>query len=89
PHGNAQHRVASGDLLHAQAEDDYCRVHLADGRSLLVTANLGSLVRMAAPHMIRVHRSHAINGAKLAVVHRGGPIELVDGTSIPVGRTYR
>ena len=89
PHGNAQHRIASGDLLHAQAEDDYCRVHLADGRSLLVTVNLGALVRMAVPHLIRVHRSHAVNGAKVAVLHRGGPIELVDGTSIPVGRTYR
>ena len=89
PHGTAQHRIASGDLLHAQAEDDYCRVHLADGRSLLVTVNLGALVRMAAPHLIRVHRSHAVNGARVAVLHRGGPIELVDGTSIPVGRTYR
>lgn len=89
PHGNVQHRVASGDLLRAQAEDDYCRVHLADGRDLLVTVNLGALVRMAEPHLIRVHRSHAVNGASVAALHRGGPIELVDGTSIPVGRTYR
>ncbi|MBN8812955.1 MULTISPECIES: LytTR family DNA-binding domain-containing protein [unclassified Sphingomonas] len=89
PHGNVQHRIASGDLLRAQAEDDYCRVHLADGRDLLVTVNLGALVRMAAPHLIRVHRSHAVNGASVAALHRGGPIELIDGSSIPVGRTYR
>ncbi|MDQ0249173.1 hypothetical protein J2W22_001220 [Sphingomonas kyeonggiensis] len=89
PHGNAQHRIAVDDLLYAQAEDDYCRVHLADGRSLLVTANLGALVRMTAPHMVRVHRSYAVNGARVAVLHRGGPLALANGVSIPVGRTYR
>ncbi|MFS2108957.1 LytR/AlgR family response regulator transcription factor [Sphingomonas sp. Sphisp140] len=89
PHGNAQHRIPIDDLLYAQAEDDYCRVHLADGRSLLVTANLGALVRMTAPHMVRVHRSYAVNGARVAVLHRGGPLALANGVSIPVGRTYR
>jgi len=89
PHGNAQHRIPIDELLYAQAEDDYCRIHLADGRSLLVTANLGALVRMTAPHLVRVHRSYAVNGARVAVLHRGGPLALANGVSIPVGRTYR
>lgn len=89
PHGNTQHRIALDQLLYAQAEDDYCRVYLTDGRNLLVTANLGALVRLAAPRIVRVHRSYAVHGEKVAAVHRGGPLALTNGVSIPVGRTYR
>ncbi|WCM29022.1 LytTR family transcriptional regulator [Sphingomonas sp. QA11] len=92
PNGSSQHRVALRDILHVQADDDCGVIHLVDGRELLATINLAAILRLAPGSFLRVHRSHAVNQEKIAVLHRAGKtgrtIELVGGTRLPLGRTY-
>lgn len=92
PHGGSRHRVRAGDVLHIRAADDYCLVRLADGRELLSTANLSALMALAPDSFLRIHRSHAVNPRRIAVVHRAGrfarTVEMQGGERLAVGRTY-
>lgn len=92
PDGASRHLIKAGDLLHVRADDDYGVVTLTDGRELLSTANLSALVRLAPEHLLRIHRSHAINPARIVAIHRSGKagrgVELQGGARLPVGRTY-
>jgi len=92
PNGGSRHRVRAGEILHIRADDDYCLVRLADGRELLSTANLSALMALAPGRFLRIHRSHAVNPRRIAVVHRAGrfarTVEMEGGERLAVGRTY-
>ncbi|WP_129790455.1 LytTR family DNA-binding domain-containing protein [Sphingosinicella sp. CPCC 101087] len=85
-------RVAEGDILYVRAADDYCDVILADGRTLLVTANLAKLLTGLSDHFVRVHKSYAVNRRHVSRVapKAGGGRQLLlgEGATIPVGRRY-
>jgi DNA-binding LytR/AlgR family response regulator len=93
PDGASRHLVRTSDLLRVRADDDYSVVTLTDGRELLSTANLAALIRLAPAHLLRIHRSHAINPAHIVATHRSGKsgptVELQGGERLPIGRTYR
>lgn len=90
--GARSHRVAESDIVSIRAADDYCDVTLADGRTLLVTANLSALLAGLPGGFVRVHKSHAVNRAYVeAVAPRPGGgrrLLLAGGAAIPVGRSY-
>jgi hypothetical protein len=92
PDGGSQHRVVASEILYVRAADDYCIVRLSDGREVLATLNLAAFLRRAPRHLLRVHRSHAVNPRWIATVHRAGKsartVELIGGIRLPVGRTY-
>ncbi|RZJ43219.1 MAG: LytTR family transcriptional regulator [Brevundimonas sp.] len=93
PNGASRHLIRAEELLHVRADDDYSLVTLIDGRELLSTANLAALIRLAPDHLLRIHRSHAINPARIVAVHRsareGHTVELTNGCRLPIGRTRR
>jgi DNA-binding LytR/AlgR family response regulator len=90
--GSRIDRVAEGDIVYVRAADDYCDVVLADGRVLLVTANLRRLLEKLPAAFVRVHKSFAVNPAHVAKVtpRAGGGRQLLlsQGPAIPVGRRY-
>ncbi len=65
---------------------------LKDGRTLLVTTSLGRLLERLPDRFVRVHKSYAVN--RLHVASRaprpggGRVLNLSDGSSVPVGRSY-
>lgn len=93
PNGGTRHRVAARDIVSVRADDDYSQIRLADGRELLATVNLAGLLRLLPPGFERIHRSHAVNRARIASLHRSGrtgrAVQMDDGAILPVGRTYR
>lgn len=93
PDGSSRRLIRASDLLHVRASDDYSLITLTDGKELLSTANLSALVRLAPGHLLRIHRSHAVNPAWIAAVHRSGRsgpiVELKGGIRLPIGRVYR
>lgn len=93
PDGTSRRLIRAEDLLHVRAADDYSLVTLTDGREILSTANLSTLTQLASAHLVRVHRSHAVNPARIAAVHRSGrsgaTVELKGGVRLPIGRAYR
>lgn len=90
--GTRSHRVAESDILFVRAADDYCEAVLADGRTILVTTTLARMLDALPERFARVHKSYAVNRAhviKAAPKPGGGrALELSDGSSIPVGRSY-
>lgn len=90
--GTKTHRVATADILWLQAADDYCEVHLADGRRLLSTLALAQTLESLPGDFVRVHKSHAVNAEAVTAVgpRPGGrrAVTLSDGSVIPVGRTF-
>lgn len=91
--GTRVHRVSEAEMIFVKAADDYCEAHLADGRSLLVTANLAALLSRLPERFLRVHKSYAVNADHVvsAAPRAGGGRALVmsDGSEVPVGRAYR
>jgi hypothetical protein len=93
PDGSSRRMVRVTELLHVRAADDYSIVTLIDGREILSTTNLSALVRLAPGHLLRIHRSHALNPAWISAIHRSGKsgptVELSGGVRLPIGRAYR
>lgn len=79
--------------MHIRADDDYSLVTVIDGRESPSTANVAALIRLAPDQLLRTHRSHAINPARIVAVHRsareGHTVELTHGCRLPIGRTRR
>lgn len=90
--GARTHRVAESDILFVRAADDYCEAVLADGRTLLVTMTLARLLAALPDRFMRVHKSYAVNRARvISVAPRPGGgrlLRLSDGSDVPVGRSY-
>jgi hypothetical protein len=80
------------DIHGLRAEDHYCRVHLADGRALLVLARFADLrAELAGVEGEQVHRGAWIAAAGMdGAVREGRAWRLVlsDGTRLPVSDTY-
>lgn len=80
------------DVRGLRAEDHYCRVHLADGRTVLVLARFADLrAELAGIEGEQVHRCAWIAAAGMdGAVREGRAWRLVlsDGTRLPVSDTY-
>jgi hypothetical protein len=80
------------DVHGLRAEDHYCRVHLADGRTLLVLARFADLrAELAGVDGEQVHRGAWIAAAGMDGAVRDGRawrLVLSDGTRLPVSDTY-
>ncbi len=91
--GSRVHRVTEAEILFLKAADDYCEAHLADGRVLLVTANLSAAHSGLPEQFLRVHKSYVVNSDHVASAapRRGGgrALAMSDGSEVPVGRAYR
>jgi hypothetical protein len=80
------------DVQGVRAEDHYCRVHLTDGRSLLVLARFADLrAELEGIDGEQVHRGAWIAAAAMDGAVRDGRawrLVLSDGTRLPVSDTY-
>jgi len=90
--GTRIRRVAESDIVYIRAADDYCEVLLADGQTVLVTTTLARLLETLPPRFVRVHKSYAVNRARVAAAAPkaggGRELQMSDGTRVPVGRSY-
>jgi hypothetical protein len=90
--GTRIRRVAESDIVSIRAADDYCEAMLADGQTVLVTTTLARLLETLPPRFVRVHKSYAVNRARVAALApKGGggrELSMSDGSMVPVGRSY-
>lgn len=92
PHRSELIRVSADDIERVDAERDYMRLHLGE-RSYLIHMTISALEERLDPvKFIRLHRSVIVRKDRIArLAHdRIGAwhAELVDGTSVRIGRTY-
>ncbi|MEO0424543.1 MAG: LytTR family DNA-binding domain-containing protein [Pseudomonadota bacterium] len=85
-------RLALGEVVSLQAAGNYVEVILRDGARGLYRASLSGAIEQAPAHLLRVHRSHAVNldRARRLRSRKGSryALELDDGTELPVGRSF-
>jgi hypothetical protein len=86
-------RLTDPAALHAiEAEDHYCRLHLAGGRSLLVLHRFGdALAEVADYDGAQVHRGAWVAASGVAGARRDGRrwlLLLADGAEIPVSASF-
>lgn len=89
--GARYHVLAPSEIICLKADDDYCTIHMRDGRTILVTMTLKTVLATLPSDFLRIHRSHAINARHLCGAKPGRSsqiAEMTDGRTLPVGRTY-
>ncbi|MCB0644018.1 MAG: response regulator transcription factor [Phaeodactylibacter sp.] len=82
-----QHRLRFADIHYVESLKDYVRVHTQSG-TLVVKGNIGSFMEeLPAEQFVRIHRSFAV--ALQAVTAFNQTEVQVQGTSLPLGQSYR
>ena len=82
-----KHKIWLKDILYIESLKDYVRFHTTKGR-LVVKGNLGSFMKqLPAGQFARIHRSYAVALAQVGA-HNQSEI-LIEGTSLPIGKSYR
>ena len=100
PHGaiyisdqNGQRAIAIGDIAFIEADGDYSRLHLSDGRCHYELRSLRAwTAQLPRERFLRVHQSYLVNGARIERLARGPRWALhLHGfpEPIPVGRAFR
>ncbi len=76
-------------ILYVESIDNYVRVHLADGRSVLSKIPLRAVEEQLPPgEFLRIHRSYVVPKSRIAGFSRT-EVTLTNGAgTLPVGKTY-
>ncbi len=81
-------KVLLNEILFIESSKGYVKLHLENGKSLLVKQGLSSLQKLLSPHrFLRVHRSYIITIEKISSYN---PTCITIGNhKIPIGRLYK
>lgn len=84
---NERHFVTIAEITHLESDGAYTAVHLLNGKSLLVSRNLGQVeARLPADRFFRCHRSFTIALAHVRsyTSNEGGQLLLCTGRVVPL-----
>lgn len=81
-------KVLLHEILFIESSKEYVKLHLENGKSLLVKQGLSSLQKLLSPHrFLRVHRSYIVTIEKISSYN---PTYITIGNhKIPIGRLYK
>ena len=79
------------EIIHCEAEGNYCHIYLEKNEKLLLTLKLKDLEELLPVHYFyRIHNSFIINLSKVKAFHKGeGSVEMSNKAMIPVSRHKR
>jgi len=78
------------DIIRFEGLQNYTKVFLKDGQSLISTNNIGVYKKqLTTLGFYCCHKSHLINEAHIARYHKDGIVQLSDDSSVPVSRRKR
>lgn len=81
-------KVMFDDILYLESMDDYIKIYLKDGKSILTLITLKKILdRLPASHFMKVHRSYIVSLSQIFSL-LGRRLKLVDGTEIPVSESH-
>ncbi len=79
-------------IVHAEADDNYTKLHLSDGRRILVSRTLKDVEKeLPAKDFMRIHQSHVVALGKIEKYVRGsgGYVVLAGAKQVPVSRAKK
>ena len=77
------------DIIRCEGDRNYSRIHLKDGRKLVVSKTLKTFEELLPENIfLRIHKSNIINLHEVVKFSRGAPgtVEMCDGTVIDISR---
>lgn len=81
-------KVNLNELIYAEAVNDYAKLHLQNGKTLLINLSLKELLhKIQSLSFLQVHRSYVINMQQIDLVEND-TINM-KGNDIPIGKTFR
>ena len=83
-------KVEVSDIVYIEGMSEYLKIHLAgEPMPKVVLMSFSKLLeKLPSNRFVRVHRSYAVNLAKVSEV-RSGTILMAGGKTIPIGDSYR
>lgn len=82
-------RVSLHDIIYIEGMSEYVRIHLREGKPLIVLMAMKRLEETLPRDMfMRIHRSYIINLSEVKMTNKTR-VTLNDGTSLPIGDFYR
>lgn len=82
------YKIAFGKILYIEGLKDYIRIHTSE-ENIIVLENMKDILeKLPKEEFIRVHRSYILSTDKIKLIE-GNSIQLLNGSSIPVGETFR
>ena len=82
-------RVDFHDILYIESEGNYCTIVTPQRRHVVKISLTRLLGRLDLPFIQQVHRSYAVNEAKIDSIDTTNSTLTVNGQAIPLGRKYR
>ena len=81
-------KINLDELLYAEAVNDYAKLHLQNGKELLINLSLKELMlKIHGLTFLQVHRSFLINMQQIDLVEND--TIKIKGSEIPIGKTFR
>ncbi|ANH81603.1 DNA-binding response regulator [Niabella ginsenosidivorans] len=81
-------KILFSDILYIESLDDYIKIYLKDGRSVLTLLSLKKVLeRLPEQEFARIHRGYIVS-IKEAVSFLGRKLRISNGAELPVGETY-
>lgn len=79
--------VAMENIVRCEGMQNYCKIHLTDGSTMLSSCNLGVFKKALKDFGFYCpHKSHLVNSVHIVRYHKLGEVEMSDGTNVPVSR---
>lgn len=90
--GDQYHFMHLNEIQHLQAQGNYTRFQMTDGRSMLIAKTLGHFCDILEMHgFFRPHASYLVNLTRVNSYVKGtyGRLEMRNGETIPVSRSRK
>lgn len=80
-------KVNTKDILYIEGFDDYIKIHLETGKSLVTLTSLKSILeKLPEKDFIRIHRSYIVSKNKIERIYN--QLVKVGDKDIPIGKSY-
>lgn len=86
--GRRHHKIETGSIIYIEGLKDYIRIYTGTERIVVLENMKDILEKLPKNRFVRIHRSYIIPKDKIRVID-GNRIQLVNGSCLPVGETYR
>jgi len=84
--------VNQENILYCRAEGNYTEVHFVNGKTMLISRKLKQVAAsLEDDSFLRIHQSFLVNmrHAQFYLRKSGGQLVMVDGTTLPVSKSYK
>ena len=82
-----EHKILLGELLYFESEGNYVKVYAADGEYRFRSTIAAVESALKRDGFLRIHKGFLVNQTAICLFGADA-VELTDGSSLPVGKTY-